>query len=57
MSIYKHKEYTLGIKVKIRQGLWTCWWAHLDLNQGPIRYERTALTPELWARILEAAVL
>jgi hypothetical protein len=20
------------------------WWAHLDLNQGPTRYERAALT-------------
>ena len=24
-------------------------WAHLDLNQGPISYEPTALTAELWA--------
>ena len=23
------------------------WWAHLDLNQGPIGYEPTALTTEL----------
>ena len=26
------------------------WWAHLDSNQGPISYEPTALTAELWAR-------
>ena len=25
----------------------TLWWAHLDLNQGPIGYEPTALTTEL----------
>jgi hypothetical protein len=24
-------------------------WAHLDSNQGPTRYERAALTTELWA--------
>ena len=24
-------------------------WAQQDLNLRPIRYERTALTPELWA--------
>lgn len=24
-------------------------WAHLDSNQGPIGYEPTALTAELWA--------
>jgi hypothetical protein len=23
------------------------WWAHLDLNQGPMDYESTALTTEL----------
>src|SRR5690349_24888832 len=26
-------------------------WAHLDSNQGPIGYEPTALTAELWARL------
>ena len=31
-----------------REGfLYTEWWAHLDLNQGPIGYEPTALTTEL----------
>ena len=28
-----------------------CWWARLDLNQGPIGYEPTALTAELRARV------
>lgn len=26
-------------------------WAHLGSNQGPIPYEGTALTTELWARV------
>ena len=28
------------------------WWGHLDLNQGPIGYEPTALTTELCPHIL-----
>lgn len=26
------------------------WWGYLDLNQGPISYEPTALTTELYPR-------
>ena len=26
------------------------WWAHQDLNLGPLGYEPIALTAELWAR-------
>ena len=29
----------------------TKWWAHLDSNQGPRRYEHPALTTELWAHL------
>lgn len=27
------------------------WWAHQDLNLGPLGYEPIALTAELWARL------
>lgn len=32
------------------QRIMSCKWAQLGSNQRPIRYERTALTAELWAR-------
>ena len=28
------------------------WWGYLDLNQGPISYEPTALTTELYPHVL-----
>lgn len=31
------------------------WWTHLGSNQGPIGYEPTALTPELWVRFMAAS--
>ena len=38
-----HHLYALGLNQKRR----LVWWGHLDLNQGPIGYEPTALTTEL----------
>ena len=35
--------------MRLGTGLQREGWAHLDLNQGPISYEPTALTAELWA--------
>lgn len=32
------------------------WWGYLDLNQGPIGYEPTALTTELYPHGLEKAL-
>ena len=38
------------VEARVRgKGFWKNWWARLDLNQGPIPYEGTALTAELRA--------
>ena len=40
----------LGFSIgSLRTGLQGDEWAHLGSNQGPISYEPTALTAELWA--------
>ncbi len=43
MSAINRKKTCVG------RGTMNCKWAHLDSNQGPISYEPTALTTELWA--------
>jgi hypothetical protein len=33
-----------GIENHVHAGSDRNWWAYLDLNQGPLRYQRSALT-------------
>ena len=53
-NISKPENYIkLLFFVKTFYIIYFLWWAWLELNQRPIGYEPTALTPELQARSLE----